>query len=129
SSTFTPERVTDPSLVFSTSNCRSAKAATCGRWVTTTTWAVLASLASRRPISTAALPPTPASTSSKRYVGTGSVPAKTTSTASITRDSSPPDAPLAMGRGGAPGCGASSTSTSSAPYGPQATARPPTSTP
>lgn len=28
SSTFTPDRVTDPSLVFSTSNCRSAKAAT-----------------------------------------------------------------------------------------------------
>ena len=74
--------------------------------------------ASRRPISTAALPPTPASTSSKRYVGTGSVPANTTSTASITRDSSPPDAPLAMGRGGAPGCGASSSSTSSAPDGP-----------
>ena len=39
-------------------------------------------------------PPTPASTSSKTNVGTGSLPAITTSIASITRESSPPDAPL-----------------------------------
>ena len=38
--------------------------------------------------------PTPASTSSKTNVGTGLVPASETSSASITRDSSPPDAPL-----------------------------------
>ena len=82
-----------------TTRCRSANAATCGRWVTTTTWAVRASRASRRPTSTAAWPPTPASTSSNTNVGTGSAPAKTTSTASITRDSSPPDAPRCSGRG------------------------------
>ena len=52
-----------------------------------------ASRASRRPISMAAAPPTPASTSSKTKVGTGSLPAMTTSIASITRESSPPDAP------------------------------------
>src|ERR1039457_5862804 len=39
------------------------------------TCASLASLASLRPISTAALPPTPASTSSNTNVGTGSAPA------------------------------------------------------
>ena len=60
-----------PSLDFSTTTWRSAYAATCGRWVTTSTWAVLASSASRRPTSTAARPPTPASTSSNTNVGTG----------------------------------------------------------
>ena len=66
------------------------------------TWADRASRASRRPISTAALPPTPASTSSKIIVGTGWMPARHTSSASITRDSSPPDAPRCSGRGVAP---------------------------
>src|SRR5665647_1847966 len=54
---------------FSTTMCRSANAATWGRWVTTTTCAWRASSARRRPTSTAALPPTPASTSSKTNVG------------------------------------------------------------
>src|SRR5690349_20152077 len=81
------------------------------------TWASLASLARRRPISTAALPPTPASTSAKPNVGTGSAPAKTTSIASITRDSSPPEAPLCSGSAGAPGLEARRISTSSAPCG------------
>ena len=83
--------------------------------MTTRTWAVLASSASRRPTSTAALPPTPASTSSKTNVGTGLVPASATSMASITRDSSPPEAPLASGRGRRAGVGASWISTSSTP--------------
>ena len=87
------------------------------------TWALRASTASRRPISTAARPPTPASTSSNTNVGTGSAPASTTSRASITRDSSPPEAPLATGRAGAPACGESCSSTSSAPCGPTATRR------
>src|SRR5580700_3029826 len=98
----TPLLVTLPSLDFATTRWLSANAATWGRWVTTMTCASLASLARRRPTSTAALPPTPASTSSKTNVGTGSAPAKTTSMASMTLDSSPPDAPLVSGRAGAP---------------------------
>ena len=43
SSVVSPELVTEPSLDFSTTTCRSAYAATCGRWVTTSTWAVRAS--------------------------------------------------------------------------------------
>src|SRR3712207_7340946 len=50
---------------------------------------------------------------SKTMTGTGSAPAKTTSMASITRESSPPEAPRWTGLGGAPGCGASSRATSS----------------
>ena len=38
-----PGVVTEPSLDFSTTTCRSAYAATCGRWVTTRTWASRAS--------------------------------------------------------------------------------------
>src|SRR3954449_12451608 len=91
---------------LSTTRWVSANAATCARWVTTTTWCSRASRASRRPISPAAWPPTPASTSSNTITGTGSAPAKTTSMASITRESSPPEAPLCTGRGGAPGGGA-----------------------
>ena len=63
----------------------------------------------------AALPPTPASTSSKTKVGTGLDPARLTSRASITRDSSPPEAPLWSGRGSLPVLAASSISTSSRP--------------
>ena len=116
-----------PSLDFSTTTCRSAYAATCGRWVTTSTWALLASSASRRPTSTAARPPTPASTSSKTNVGTGLVPASATSMASITRDSSPPEAPLASGRAGEPVLAASWSSTSSSPAEPNRSHRFPTS--
>ena len=50
--------------------------------------------------------------------GTGSAPANTTSMASMTRESSPPEAPLCTGRGGAPGWGASSSATSSMPSAP-----------
>ena len=118
SSRVTPLAVTRPSPDFSTTRWLSANAATWGRWVTTITCEDRASRARRRPISTAARPPTPASTSSNTNVGTGSAPANTTSMASMTRDSSPPEAPLCSGSGGAPGCAASLISTSSAPYGP-----------
>ena len=75
----------------------SAYAATCGRCVTTMTWWVRASRASRRPICTAARPPTPASTSSNTIVVPSADAASTTSSASMTRDSSPPDALLLSG--------------------------------
>src|SRR4029450_3993750 len=71
SSIVTPLRVTRPALDFSTTRCRSAKAATCGRCVTTRTWAIAARVARRGPTSTAAVPPTPAWTSAKRKGGTG----------------------------------------------------------
>ena len=52
------------------------------------------------------------------------MPARTISTASITRDSSPPDAPRCSGRAGAPAWAISCSSTSSTPHGPKATRRP-----
>ena len=82
---------------LSTTRWTSAYAATCGRCVTTMTWWVRASRASRRPICTAARPPTPASTSSNTIVVPSADAASTTSSASITRDSSPPDALLLSG--------------------------------
>ena len=95
--------VTWPSVPFTTLRWFVANAATCARCVTTMTCERSARRASRRPISIAAAPPTPASTSSKTKVGTGSLPAITTSIASITRESSPPEAPRETGRGSAPG--------------------------
>ena len=56
-----------------------------------------ANRARRRPICTAARPPTPASTSSNTIVVPVVDAASTTSRASITRDNSPPDALLASG--------------------------------
>ena len=55
----------------------------------------------RFPTSMAAFPPTPASTSSKTYVPIGCEVAITTSSANITRDISPPDAPFAKETNGA----------------------------
>ena len=72
-----------------TPTCRSAKHAICGRWVTTSTWRVAASLASRRPTASPASPPIPASISSNTSVGTSSRSARTLRHASITRESSP----------------------------------------
>src|SRR5690606_27886268 len=111
----TLEAVTAPSLDFTTDRWLLAKAATWARWVTAMTWEVRASCARRLPTSIAAAPPMPASTSSNTKVGTGSVPAITTSIASMTRESSPPDAPRETDRGSAPGCGASRIDTSSRP--------------
>ena len=48
-------------------------------------------------------PPTPASTSSKTIVATRSWVARTTSTASMVRDSSPPDAMRTSGLASSPG--------------------------
>ena len=110
--------VTTPSSSLMTRKWWWANAATCGRCVTASTWAFSASRASRRPTSTAALPPMPASTSSNTRVGTVVRSASTTSSASISRDSSPPLAPLASGRGAEPLLAAKSSSTSSRPCGP-----------
>ena len=111
----TPEAVTWPSSVLRTTRCWSANAATWARCVTTITWAPPARAARRAPTSRAALPPTPASTSSKTNVGTSPLPV-TTSRASMTRESSPPEAALATLRAGAPGLAASTISTSSTPW-------------
>ena len=54
----------------------------------------------------------------RRRSGTGRVSARATSMASITRDSSPPEAPLVSGRGSEPVLAASTSSTSSTPEGP-----------
>src|SRR5690606_36305549 len=110
--------VTEPSLSFTTERWLLANAATWARCVTTMTCERSASRASRRPISIAAAPPTPASTSSKTKVGTGSLPASTTSIASMTRESSPPDAPRPSGRGSAPGWGCRSRAAWSFPLSP-----------
>src|SRR4051794_25048709 len=118
-SSTTPLVVTCPSSALTTTKCRSANAATWARCVTTTTWLCGASPASRRPISTATRPPTPASTSSNTNVPPGRSAASTTSRASRTRDSSPPEATLPRLRGSLPGFAAKSRSTASAPYGPR----------
>src|SRR5699024_3539244 len=86
----------------------------CGRWVTTSTWFACAKRAKRRPISTAARPPTPASTSSKTKVVPADPADRMTSKASVTRESSPPDAATDSGLGLAASLAASSSSTSSA---------------
>src|SRR5215470_10303527 len=61
------------------------------------------------------LSPMPASTSSKTSVGSSSDSAPAARIASITRDSSPPDATLASGAGTSPGLAENRISTSSAP--------------
>ena len=60
----------------------------------------------------------PASTSSNTSVGTRSSRARIVFSASITRDSSPPDATRDSGRGSCPTLSATQNSTSSAPFGP-----------
>ncbi len=65
------------------------------------------------PTADPASPPIPASTSSNTSVGGASD--STTRSASIARESSPPDAALASGRAGSPGLGARRKVTSSAP--------------
>ena len=84
----------------------SPRAATCGLCVTTSTCTSRAIAASRSPIAAAVAPPTPESTSSKISVGTADLPASTTFIASISRDSSPPDATRASGPGSWPGLAA-----------------------
>ena len=86
---------------LATTRCRSANAATCGRCVTTSTWRC----GPARPAAGRPRPRRgrrrPRRPRRRRTSGTGSAPASTTSRASMTRDSSPPDAPLCSGRGGA----------------------------
>ena len=106
-------------LAFSTRQCLTARAATCGEWVTTRTCSRAASCASRSPTAAAVAPPTPLSTSSNTSVGTGSASASTTFSASRKRDSSPPDAIFASGPGGRPGFVATSKATRSSPCSPQ----------
>ena len=67
-------------------------------------------------------PPMPASTSSKTSVA-GPASAATPISASITRESSPPEAISRSGPAGTPGLGAIRNSTSSAPGRPEAVAR------
>ncbi len=89
------------STAFSTTTCVSANAATCARCVTHSTWCRVPSAGSRRPTAAPASPPIPASTSSNTSVGGASE--STTRTASIARESSPPDAARARGRAARPG--------------------------
>ena len=112
-----PRRSAVPSSLR-TRTCRSAKQAICGRWVTTSTWRVAASRASRRPTASPAWPPMPASTSSNTSVGTSSRSASTLRHASITRDSSPPLAAFASGSDGCDVPPRNRSSTRSAPDGP-----------
>ena len=73
-------------------------------------------------------PPIPVSTSSNTSVGVASASARTRLIARATRDSSPPEAIRASGRGGSPGFGASRYTTWSMPAASKATASPSTST-
>ena len=78
------------------------------------TWRPSASARSRSPTARAVWPPMPASTSSNTSVGGPPVLA-TAISASITRESSPPDAVSRSGAAGTPGLGAIRNSTCSAP--------------
>ena len=69
------------------------------------TWRVSPSARRRSPTARAVWPPTPASTSSNTSVRDSPVPA-TVISASITRESSPPDAASRIGAAGTPGLGA-----------------------
>ena len=68
----------------------------------------------------ATAPPTPVSASSKIRIETGAERAASTAMASPMRESSPPEATRAMGRGVAPSCAAIWNSTASMPDGPGA---------
>ena len=67
------------------------------------TWYRSASPCSLAPIRSAASPPTPASTSSKTSVRPGRSVEITVRSASMTRESSPPEAMRASGRTSSPG--------------------------
>jgi hypothetical protein len=109
-----------PSTVrLETTKWWSAQAATCGRCVTARTCRSRPSCFINRPTVSATAPPTPASISSKISVAAASVPAATwlvdTAMASAIRDSSPPDATFASGRGVLPACPATRNSADSRP--------------
>ncbi len=101
-----PELVTVPSLDFSTSTWRSANAATCGRWVTDEHLGVLG----ERGEAAADLDRGGAADAGVHLVederrAPGWCRRGRPRSASITRDSSPPEAPLCSGRGSEPDVG------------------------
>src|SRR5438034_416395 len=98
----------------------SAKAAISGRWVMQRTWRLRPSWRSLRPTTSATAPPIPASTSSKMRVAPRSSAAARVLSASMMRDSSPPEATRASERGSSPGFVERKNSTSSQPSGPSA---------
>ena len=71
------------------------------------------------PTVSAVLPPMPTSTSSKISTGTASVAASTTLSASIVRESSPPEAMRASGRTSSPELPENRNSAWSTPFGPE----------
>ena len=75
-----------------------------------------ATLYNRSPTITAVLPLMPVSTSSNISVGVPSAPAQTVLIASITRESSPPEATFERGLSGSPLFADSMNSTSSLPF-------------
>ena len=83
-------RVTRPSWRLAIRNWRSARAATCGLCVTTSSCALPDRRASRSPIADATAPPTPRSISSKIIVRAPAASASATLSARMKRDSSPP---------------------------------------
>src|SRR5690606_9441012 len=105
--------VRPPSWALLTTKCASAYAATCARCVTTRTCLPRPSSPRSAPTSRAALPPTPASTSSNARVGC--VAPVTRWSASIRRESSPPEAICDTGPGGSPTFAPKRNETSSAP--------------
>src|SRR5512139_3578728 len=112
---FTPVATVPPAARFTTWRCSSAKAATCGRWVTQTTWERAASPFSRAPTRSATLPPLPVSISSNTSVRPPPPREAAFRSDSITRDSSPPEAVEASGRISWPGFAENRNSASSNP--------------
>ncbi len=89
---------------FSSRKWTSAREATCGRWVMQTTWRPAPSAFSRSPTTRAVLPPIPASISSKTRVPALAAWPRPLN-ASITRESSPPEAASRSGAASMPGFG------------------------
>src|SRR5512139_2460864 len=112
---FTPVATVPPAARFTTWRCCSAKAATCGRCVTQTTWETAARLFSRAPTRSATLPPIPVSISSNTSVRPPPPREAALRSDSITRESSPPEAVAASGRVSWPGFAENSNSASSNP--------------
>ncbi|MCY1207177.1 hypothetical protein D9M72_187690 [compost metagenome] len=110
------ERVVPRDSALLTRNWLLAQAATWGRWVTHSTWWRSPSSRSSLPTTSATAPPTPLSTSSKIRVGTRAARLAMTDSASEIRDSSPPEATLASGRGVVPAWPATRNSTCSLPW-------------
>ena len=98
-----------------TSRWWSAHAATCGRWVTHSTWRSRPRRCSSRPTVVATAPPTPESTSSNTSVPALPSSLVVTAMASARRDNSPPDATRSIARGADPACAETKNCTDSRP--------------